>query len=135
MKGESPRGVNVLISTLCACSVWERYCWLSPPFEWSQRRQHARDLSGRFRECGLYEASDLLLGDTEKSDTVQWVDVSVPHKRSRRLKGRRERERPCVRSSSMCVWRPPPLSGKVDLPTLQVNGTGRGRGLSLCPLP
>ena len=42
----------------------------------------------RFRECGLYEASDLLLGDhlTEKSDTVKWVDVSVPHKRSHRLK-------------------------------------------------
>ena len=40
------------------------------------------------RECALYEASDLLLGDhlTEKSDTVKWVDVSLPHKRSRRLK-------------------------------------------------
>ena len=40
------------------------------------------------RECGLYETSDLLLGDhlTEKSDTVKWVDVSLPHKRSRRLK-------------------------------------------------
>ena len=42
----------------------------------------------RFRECGLYEASDLLLGDhlTEKSHTVKWVDVSLPRKRSRRLK-------------------------------------------------
>ena len=42
----------------------------------------------RFRECGLYEASDLLLGDhlTEKSNTVKWVDVCMPHKRSRRLK-------------------------------------------------
>ena len=42
----------------------------------------------RFRECGLYEASDLLLGDhlTEKSDTVKWIDVAMPHKRSRRLK-------------------------------------------------
>ena len=42
----------------------------------------------RFRECGLYEASDLLLGDhlTEKSDSVKWVDASMPHKRSRRLK-------------------------------------------------
>ena len=42
----------------------------------------------RFRECGLYEASDLLLGDhlTEKSDTVKWVNVSMPHKRNRRLK-------------------------------------------------
>ena len=41
-----------------------------------------------FRECGLYEASDLLLGDhpTEKSDTVKWIDVAMPHKRSRRLK-------------------------------------------------
>ena len=36
----------------------------------------------RFRECGLYEAADLLLGDhlTEKSCTVQWVDVSRPQK-------------------------------------------------------
>ena len=42
----------------------------------------------RFRECGLYEASDLLLGDhlTEKSTTVKWIDVSMPHKRNRRLK-------------------------------------------------
>ena len=42
----------------------------------------------RSRECGLYEATDLLLGDhlTEKSDAVKWVDVSLPHKRSRRLK-------------------------------------------------
>ena len=41
----------------------------------------------RFRECGLYEASDLLLGDhlNEKSGTVKWVDVSLPHKRCRRL--------------------------------------------------
>ena len=42
----------------------------------------------RFRESGLYEASDLLLGDhlTEKSNTVKWVDVAMPHKRSHRLK-------------------------------------------------
>ena len=39
-------------------------------------------LSLRFRKYGLYEASDLLLGDhlTEKSDTVKWIDVSMPHK-------------------------------------------------------
>ena len=39
-----------------------------------------------FRESGLYEASDLLLGDhlTEKSNTVKWVDVAMPHKRSLR---------------------------------------------------
>ena len=39
-------------------------------------------------ECGLHEASDLLLSDhlNEKSTTVQWVDVSMPQKRSRRLK-------------------------------------------------
>ena len=32
--------------------------------------------------------SDLLFSDhlTEKSDTVQWIDVAMPHKRSRRLK-------------------------------------------------
>ena len=40
------------------------------------------------RECGLYEASDLLLGDhlTEKLETVKWVDVSMPHKHKCRLK-------------------------------------------------
>ena len=34
------------------------------------------------RECGLYAASDLLLGDhlLEKSNTVYWTDVSMPHK-------------------------------------------------------
>ena len=42
----------------------------------------------RSRKCGLYEAGDLLLGDhlTEKSDTVTWVDVTMPHKRSHRFK-------------------------------------------------
>ena len=41
----------------------------------------------RSRECGLYEASDILLGDhlCEKSKTVKWVDVSQPHQRKRRL--------------------------------------------------
>ena len=36
----------------------------------------------RSRECGLFEASHLLLGDylTKKSDTVKWVDISLPHK-------------------------------------------------------
>ena len=40
------------------------------------------------RECGLYEASDLLLGDHlhEKSVTVQWVSVAMPKDRKRRLK-------------------------------------------------
>ena len=34
----------------------------------------------RSRECGLYEASGLLLGDhlTEKSATLQCVNVSMP---------------------------------------------------------
>ena len=46
----------------------------------------------RSRECGLYEASDLLLGDHlfEKSDAVQWIDVSMPHKQNRRLKDHSE---------------------------------------------
>ena len=40
------------------------------------------------RECGLYEASDLLLEDhlCEKSVTIKWVDVSQPHNRKRRLR-------------------------------------------------
>ena len=40
------------------------------------------------RECGLYEASDLLLGDhlTEKSVTVKSIDVAMPHKRKQSLK-------------------------------------------------
>ena len=42
----------------------------------------------RSRECGLYEASDLLLGDhlCGKSETVKWVDVSMPQNRKRRLR-------------------------------------------------
>ena len=42
----------------------------------------------RSRECGLYEASDLLLGDhlCGKSETVKWIDVSQPHNRKWRLK-------------------------------------------------
>jgi len=36
----------------------------------------------RFQECGLYKTGNLLLGDhlTEKSDNVNWVDVSMLHK-------------------------------------------------------
>ena len=39
------------------------------------------------RECGLYEASDLLLGDhlCGKSQTIKWIDVSQPQHRRRRL--------------------------------------------------
>ena len=46
----------------------------------------------RSRECGLYEASDLLLGDhlLEKSESVVYVLVEMPHKRSRRLKNHGE---------------------------------------------
>ena len=37
---------------------------------------------------GLYEAADLLLGDhlTEKSEAIQFVNVSMPYKRNRQLK-------------------------------------------------
>ena len=43
-------------------------------------------------ECSLYEASDLLLGDhlSEKSDTVKWLDVSMPHKGIRRSKDHKQ---------------------------------------------
>ena len=43
--------------------------------------------SMRSRECGLYEASDILLGDhlCEKSRTVRWLDVAQPSTRKRRL--------------------------------------------------
>ena len=46
----------------------------------------------RSRECGMYEASDILLGDhlTEKSETVQWIPADQPHKRKRRLKGHKK---------------------------------------------
>ena len=42
----------------------------------------------RSRECGLYEASDILLSDhlCEKSQTVQWIAAEQPHKRKRRLR-------------------------------------------------
>ena len=44
------------------------------------------------RECGLYKAADLLLGDHlyEKSDTVKWVDVRMLDNRNRRLKDHKE---------------------------------------------
>ena len=46
----------------------------------------------RARECGLYEAADILLGDHlhEKSDAMQWVGVQMPDNRKRRLKDYRE---------------------------------------------
>ena len=46
----------------------------------------------RSRECGMYEASDILLGDhlCEKSETVQWIPVDQPHKRKRRLKNHKK---------------------------------------------
>ena len=37
------------------------------------------------RECGLYEASDLLLGD-HLCGTIKWVDVSQPHNNKHRLR-------------------------------------------------
>uniref|UniRef100_A0A1X7TTM4 Helitron helicase-like domain-containing protein n=1 Tax=Amphimedon queenslandica TaxID=400682 RepID=A0A1X7TTM4_AMPQE len=42
----------------------------------------------RAKEVGLYEASDLLLGESfyMKSVTVQYVNVYLPHKRSRKIK-------------------------------------------------
>ena len=42
----------------------------------------------RSRECGLYEAADILLGDhlSEKSDTVQWISAEKPERRKLRLK-------------------------------------------------
>ena len=42
----------------------------------------------RSRECGLYEASDILLGDhlLGKSVDVHWVNVNQPSKRKRRVK-------------------------------------------------
>ena len=42
----------------------------------------------RSRVCGLYETSDLLLG--EHLNAVQWIDVSMPHNRNRRLKDHSE---------------------------------------------
>ena len=42
----------------------------------------------RSRECGMYEDSDLLLGDSRngKSDTVQWVLADLPENRKKRVK-------------------------------------------------
>ncbi len=42
----------------------------------------------RSRECGMYEAIDLLLGDHlyEKSDTVKWIDAAQPRNRKKRVK-------------------------------------------------
>ena len=48
--------------------------------------------SMRSREVGLYEASDVLLGDHlhEKSATVQWIGANMPHKRKGMLKNHSE---------------------------------------------
>ena len=48
--------------------------------------------SMRSREVGLYEASDILLGDHlhEISATVQWIGADMPHKRKRMLKNHSE---------------------------------------------
>ena len=42
----------------------------------------------RSRECGLYEACDLIIGEhlCGKSDCIRWIDASFPYKRKRRLK-------------------------------------------------
>ena len=42
----------------------------------------------RSKEVGLYEASDLFLGESlyMKSVTVQYINVYLPHKRSRKIK-------------------------------------------------
>ena len=42
----------------------------------------------RSRECGMYEASDILLEDhfLGKSQTVQWIPADLLYKRKRRLK-------------------------------------------------
>ena len=43
------------------------------------------------RECGLYEVSNMLLGESmcEKSVTVMWMNVAMPHKGNRRLKDKK----------------------------------------------
>ena len=48
--------------------------------------------SMRSREVGLYEASDIILGDHlhEKFATVQWIGANIPHKRKRMLKNHSE---------------------------------------------
>ena len=47
------------------------------------------------RECGLYNAADILLGDHlyKKSDAVQWISVERLEKRKVRIKGYRELQR------------------------------------------
>ena len=44
------------------------------------------------RECGLYEAADIWLGDhlSEKSDSVQWISIERPENRKVRIKKYRE---------------------------------------------
>ena len=59
--------------------IWQDVSEIRSIYGWLWSLQSLRS-----RECGLYEASDLLLGDhlTERSTTVHWVDVSMPQKRS-----------------------------------------------------
>ena len=55
------------------------------------------------REIGLYEACDILLGEPlcRKSVTVQWVDVSMPHKRCRNVKPHQEVEDIAINDPNM----------------------------------
>ena len=49
---------------------------------WEDVSEQERSL--RSRECGLYKAADVFLGEHlhEKSDAVQWISVERPDKRS-----------------------------------------------------
>ena len=46
------------------------------------------------RECCLYEASDLLLGEQlcDESDSVKWIDAAFPHRRKPRVKDHKKLE-------------------------------------------
>ena len=50
--------------------------------------------SMRSWECGLYEDSNLLLGEQlcGKSDSINWIDAAFPHKRKRRIKDHKKLE-------------------------------------------
>ena len=58
----------------------------------------------RHRECGLYEAADLLLGNhlCSKSDAIEWISVEHPSKRKRRVKGFNELKNLAERTPDSC---------------------------------
>ena len=94
---EIPRSRYSLEHPRKACGITEHSCCVTKAERsnmqdlWQEVSLHSLFSFGvcslRSRECGLYEATDLVLGDQlcGKFLTIKWIDVSQPQQRRRRL--------------------------------------------------